>query len=97
MPKKSHRYLIKGAWIVAQSVICDPSIKVIVSICSNSAVLKEMGFQPDLVIIDESAFGIEADSAVPLALFPNHIVLSSDHKQLLPSVKCIHYTEYANQ
>jgi superfamily I DNA and/or RNA helicase len=95
--KKSHRYFIKDAWKLAQSVICDPSIKAIVSTCSNAAVLKEMGFQPDLVIIDESAFGTEADSAVPLSLFADHIILSGDLKQLLPNVKCLHHAEYANQ
>jgi hypothetical protein len=95
--KKAHRCFIGDAWKLAKSVICDPSIKVIVSTCSNAAVLKEMGFQPDLVIIDESAFGTEADSTVPLSLFADHIILSGDHKQLLPTVKCIHHAEYANQ
>jgi hypothetical protein len=56
-----------------------------------------MGFQPDLVVIDESAFGTEADSAVPLSLFADHIILSGDLKQLLPNVKCLHHAEYANQ
>lgn len=97
MTKKARRCFLQDAWKLAKSVICDPSMKVIVSTCSNAAVLKEMGFQPDLVIIDESAFGTEADSTVPLSLFADHIILSGDHKQLLPIVKCLHHAEYANQ
>jgi hypothetical protein len=47
---------------------------------------KLFDFQPDIAILDEAAFGLEADTIIPMSLWPKKVVISGDHKQLRPIV-----------
>jgi hypothetical protein len=97
LEKKALRKWLAAALKSTSAVVKDPAVKIIVSTCSNSAQLKDFGFAPDAIIIDESAFGTEADSCVPLTLGAAHIILSGDHEQLKPQVQCLQHAEYAFQ
>jgi hypothetical protein len=72
----------------APRVFSDAKVPFIVATtCNNAAQLKEWKIQVKVVVGDEIAFGLEADSDIPLQLSPYRVVLSGDHKQYGPTIK----------
>ena len=45
-------------------------------------VLREAGFRPDVLLVDEAAQSVEPEALIPLALGPRHVLLAGDPRQL---------------
>jgi len=78
------------------AILSDPKVKIVVSTCNNSALLREHGFEPEACLIDEATSGFEQDVGIPLCLNAKYLIISGDQLQR-PTVKSEHFNEYFNQ
>ncbi|CCD47655.1 predicted protein [Botrytis cinerea T4] len=72
-----------------ENVVRDARTEIIVSTCNNSAALREMGFKPQVVMIDGVSSAREPDCIIPLTFDQAHIILYGDSRQKLvvPAVR----------
>ncbi|EMR86514.1 putative upf1 regulator of nonsense protein [Botrytis cinerea BcDW1] len=72
-----------------ENVVRDARTEIIVSTCNNSAPLREMGFKPQVVMIDGVSSAREPDCIIPLTFDQAHIILYGDSRQKLvvPAVR----------
>jgi hypothetical protein len=91
------REFAQEARAAVKDILADPQLKVVVTTSNNSEQLRNLDYECEALIIDESAFGSEQDTYVPLFLFPRYIVLTGDLLQLKPIVISRGHNEYAGQ
>ncbi|KAM0308939.1 hypothetical protein ACHAO8_009496 [Botrytis cinerea] len=72
-----------------ENAVRDARTEIIVSTCNNSAPLREMGFKPQVVMIDGVSSAREPDCIIPLTFDQAHIILYGDSRQKLvvPAVR----------
>ncbi|CAD6446556.1 6673daf5-29dc-474a-aa64-82e0f807b877 [Sclerotinia trifoliorum] len=87
------RQYVKAALVEMEAIVTRKTTKIIVSTCNNSEPLYDMGFRPNVVMIDEAAFGTEPDCCIPLMFGQSHAVFHGDHKQLKPVVQVVQLKE----
>ncbi|KAF7936326.1 uncharacterized protein EAE98_002545 [Botrytis deweyae] len=80
-------------------VVRDTHTKIIISTCNNSAALRDMGFQPQVVLVDDASWAREPDCIVPLTFGQAHVVLYGDveKKGVWPGVKSWGSNEFGAQ
>lgn len=80
-------------------VVRDSHTKIIISTCNNSAVLRDMGFKPQVVLLDDASAPREPDCVIPLKLDQAHMVVYGDaqKKGVSPGVKSWGSNEFAAQ
>jgi hypothetical protein len=96
-PRQEYKDWIKLSKKYAKELFEDSAVKLVVCTCSNSAHELRQGFLPLFNIVDEAAFGNEADVMTPLQGPARMILLAGDHEQLQPIVTSKKDNEYANQ
>ncbi|KAM0147919.1 hypothetical protein ACHAPG_010317 [Botrytis cinerea] len=72
-----------------ENAVRDARTEIIVSTCNNSAPLREMGFRPQVVMVDGASSAREPDYVIPLTFDQAHIILYGDSRQKLvvPAVR----------
>ncbi|KAF5867570.1 putative upf1 regulator of nonsense protein [Botrytis fragariae] len=82
-----------------EEVVRDTHTKIIISTCNNSAALRDMGFQPQVVVIDGASSAREPDGIIPLIFEQAHVVLygNAEKKRVLPWVRSLGGNEFGAQ
>ncbi|KAM0180961.1 hypothetical protein ACHAPC_007496 [Botrytis cinerea] len=72
-----------------ENAVRDARTEIIVSTCNNSAPRREMGFKPQVVMVDGASSAREPDCIIPLTFDQAHIILYGDSRQKLvvPAVR----------
>jgi hypothetical protein len=97
VPLKALKKFNKMAVEVAARVVTKEDVMIVVTTWNNSALLRDYGFKPEALIIDEANSGSEADVCVPLALGAKHLILTADPWQSMPMVRSRWQNEYEEQ
>ncbi|KAF7884703.1 uncharacterized protein EAF02_005039 [Botrytis sinoallii] len=82
-----------------EEVVRDTHTKIIISTCNNSAALRDLGFQPQVVVMDDASLAREPDRIIPLTFGQAHVVLYGDveKKGVWPGVKWLGSNEFGAQ
>lgn len=70
---------------------------IVVTTSNNSALLRDYGFKPEALIIDDAALGSEVDSCVPLAFGAKYLILTANPQQSKLWVQSWGQNEYEEQ
>ena len=77
-------------------VLTDSKVRVVVCTSNSANQLRNWGYQPWAVIVDEAASATEQDTCIPLSLGSRFNVIAGDHEQLRPFVKSRGHNTFAD-
>ncbi|TGO11979.1 hypothetical protein BTUL_0097g00310 [Botrytis tulipae] len=97
-PVAAERFVKEGTDEI-EEVVRNTHTKIIISTCNNSAALRDMGFKPQVVLLDDASAPREPDCIIPLTLEQAHVVLygGAEKKAVWPGVKSWGSNEFAAQ